>query len=63
MGFLHHYRNGCESHNGDTKKNCGDIGHVVDNHVHKFKSKLIKRVENVWKNLSEKCNLYPLFHL
>ena len=59
MGFLHHYRNGCESHNDDAKKNCADEKYVEDKHLYKFKLKLLKNVETVWRKMSKNCNLYP----
>ena len=61
MGFLHHYRNGCELHNGDAKKNCGDEKHESDKHLHKFKLKLLKNVESVWRKVSKNCNLNHLW--
>ena len=61
MGFLHHYRNSRESHKGDAKKNCGDEKHESDKHLHKFKLKLLKNVESVWRKVSKNCNLNHLW--
>ena len=60
MGFVHHYRNGCEFHDGDTKLNCDNDQVEEDNVAHKFKDKLLKSVEKVWTKLSEKCDLNTL---
>ena len=60
IGFTHHYRNGCEFHDGDTKLNCDDDQVEEDYVANKFKDKLIKNVENVWTKLSEKCDLDSL---
>ncbi len=63
MGFVHHYRNGCELHNRETKENCANEKYQIDKHAHRFKHELLKNVGNVWKELSEKCNLDPILSL
>ena len=56
IGFLHHYRRGCEF-GGETMGNCTNYPNQVDRTVHKYRQKLLENVKKVLFKLSYQCKL------